>query len=76
MNEEDLLKIINDILEDEGEELRSSLDPNLDLRDDLGFDSITLAQLTVKIESLYNVDIFEDGLIRNIQEIYDKVNRR
>ena len=75
MKEQDLLRIINELLEDEGENTLESLSLDLNLKDDIGFDSLTLAQLTVMIENEFGVDIFEDGLITTIKEIYDKVNR-
>ena len=40
----------------------------------LGFDSLMLAELTVEIESEYEVDIFDDGLITQISEIKKKLN--
>lgn len=39
------------------------------LTDDLGFDSFNLAQLTVEIESEFDVDIFENGVILTYGEI-------
>lgn len=75
MKEEDLLRIINELLEDEGEDTLEDLPLNFTLKEDIGFDSLTLAQLTVMIENEFGVDIFEDGLITTIKEIYDKVNR-
>lgn len=75
MKEIDLLKIINIILEEEGENPLQSLDPSTHLKNDLGFDSMMLAYLTVLIEDQFGVDIFLDGIINTIQEIYDKVNR-
>lgn len=36
------------------------------LRDDLGFSSFDLAELTVRIEDEFDIDIFEDGLINTI----------
>tara|TARA_Y100001980_G_C14528358_1_gene304057 strand:- start:54 stop:287 length:234 start_codon:yes stop_codon:yes gene_type:complete len=39
------------------------------LVDDLGLDSLNLAQLTVMIESEFGVDIFEKRIIRSFGEI-------
>ena len=63
---EKLLQIINTVLVE-----RSSK-----LRDDLGFDSLDLAELTVRIEDEFNVDIFEDGLVETIEEVFVKLNNR
>ena len=71
----DLLEILNNVLEDSNSECYiESLDPSLDLRNDLGFDSMDLALLTVLIEDEYGIDIFQDGLISNIGQIIEKIN--
>ena len=76
MRETDLLRIVNELLEGEGEDTLDSLDPSFDLKDDIGFDSLTLAHLTVMIENEFGVDIYADGIVRTVQEVYDKVNRQ
>ena len=43
------------------------------LVDDLGLDSFNLAQLTVEIESEFGVDIFEDGVIKSVGEIFSQL---
>ena len=43
------------------------------LRDNLGLNSFDLAELTVKIEDEFDIDIFEDGLVNTIGEIYEKL---
>ena len=43
------------------------------LREDLGLDSFNLAELTVHIEEEFGVDIFEDGIVSTIGEIYSKL---
>lgn len=45
------------------------------LREDLGLTSFDLAELTVRIEDEYGVDIFEDGLVNTIGEIYAKLKK-
>lgn len=54
-----------------------SVDINSDtlLKEDLGFDSIELAQLTVNIEDVFDVDVFEDGLISSVGEILTKIDK-
>ena len=39
------------------------------LREDLGFDSLALAELTVHIEVAYGVDVFAEGLVATLGEI-------
>ena len=65
-----LLAIINDILDSQGLEIKKTLNKNTKLREDLGFDSLDLAELTVKIESEFDIDIFENEIINTVEEIY------
>jgi len=44
------------------------------LREDLGLDSFNLAELTVHIEEEFGIDIFEDGLVNTVGEIYFKLS--
>ncbi|MDX9694350.1 MAG: phosphopantetheine-binding protein [Bacteroidales bacterium] len=73
MKQENLLEIINSILENRGAEKVSFIERKMDLRNDLGLNSLDLAELTVKIEDITDIDIFEDGLINTIEEIYQKL---
>ncbi len=70
---EKILNIINTILENKDKELLQNLNESISLRDDLGFDSLDLAELTVKIESEFGIDVFEDGLIATVGEILTKL---
>ncbi len=73
----DLLKIvINDIKESKNQKLFDSIHPEMALRDDLGLESLDLAELTVKIEDETGVDIFEDGLVNTISEILLKLEKK
>ena len=45
------------------------------LREDLGFSSIDLAELTVRIEDSTGVDVFADGVVRTVEEILSKLGR-
>ncbi len=71
--EGELYKIINYIRSKK--ELDSVIIKNehLDLRKDLDFDSLDLAELTVRIESKFNIDIFSDGAVNNIKDIMKKL---
>lgn len=46
---------------------------NTSLREDLGMDSIALAELAVRIESEYDVDVFEDGIVETVREVVEKL---
>lgn len=68
-----LLSIVNVVLKNRGKNEVSLVTKNSSLRDDLGLDSLDLAELTVRIEVEYDVDIFEDGVVTTIGEILAKI---
>ncbi len=70
----DILKIINTVLENKGSETFEALNPDWKLRDDLGFNSFDLAELTVRIEDESGIDIFSDGIIENVAQIQHKLS--
>ena len=69
-----LLDIINTVLANSQKQTIESFAPESSLRNDLGFDSLDLAELTVRIEVEYDVDIFEDGVVTTVGEILEKIN--
>ena len=73
--EEKVLEIINKIKKIKGEELISQLNESDNLREDLGLSSFDLAELTVNIEDEFDIDIFEDGFVNTIGEIYEKLRK-
>ena len=68
-----LLEIINTVLANRGKSTVTSINEASSLRDDLGLDSLDLAELTVRIEAEYDVDIFEDGVVTTIGESLSKI---
>lgn len=42
---------------------------------DLGLDSLALAELTVRVEDEFDIDVFEDGIVYTVQEIIDKIEK-
>jgi acyl carrier protein len=74
--EEEVKKIINKILERKEKEPLKELNYDLSLRNDLDMDSLDLAELTVRIEDVFGIDVFEDGIIDTIGEIMEKINKR
>lgn len=68
-----VLEIVNSIREAKGLSRLDELNPSDKLRDDLELTSFDLAELTVKIEDEFDIDIFEDGLISTVGEIFDKL---
>lgn len=71
----ELLRIINEILEDKNDVKLEALEDTLLLRNDLNLDSFDLAILTAKIEDKYNIDVFEDGIVNTIGEIMYKLEK-
>lgn len=56
---ENLKTIINTVLRNRGKQEITELTENSHLRNDIGFDSLDLAELTVRIEAEYDVDILK-----------------
>ena len=52
-----------------------SLKESDSLRNDLHLTSLDLAELTVRIEDEFGVDIFEEGLVDTIGEIYERLRK-
>lgn len=73
--EQKLLTIINTIRVAKGVAPVEKLNTNDKLREDLGLSSFDLAEITVNIEDEYGIDIFEDGLVNTIGEIYAKLQK-
>ncbi|NMC67715.1 MAG: acyl carrier protein [Spirochaetales bacterium] len=68
-----ILQIINTVLTNRGKKTLEVFNRDLRLRDDIGFDSLDLAELTVRIEAEYGIDIFEDGIVNTVGEILKKI---
>lgn len=68
-----LLEIINEMREEDNKAPLEQLTSAMHLRDDLQLDSLQLAELTVRIEDAYEIDIFEDGIVQTIGEIQQKL---
>lgn len=73
LNMDKLLTIINTVLENRGKATMASINENMSLKDDIGLDSLGLAELTARIEAEYDLDIFEDGIVTTVGEIMQKL---
>ena len=73
--ENKILDIINSIREGKGLSSLETLKRDDTLRTDLGLTSFDLAELTVKIEDEFDIDIFEDGLVSTVGEIFAKLEK-
>lgn len=72
--EQKILVIINDIRASKDLPAVAELNPEMKLREDLGLTSFDLAELTVKIEDEFDIDIFDDGLVNTVGEIFEKLS--
>jgi len=70
-----LLSIINRVRENKGMLPLLEISPDNDLRIDIGFDSLDLAELTVRIEKETGVDVFADSFVNTIGEILTKISK-
>lgn len=71
---EEIAKIINDIREKNGLDPILNIQKNDDLQSILGLTSMDLAELTAIIEDKYDIDIFENGFVRTIDDILKQIN--
>jgi acyl carrier protein len=69
-----IIRAINEVLEGKGMATITDINDLTDLRENLGFDSFDLAELTVRIEEATGKDIFENGVISTVGEIYVILN--
>ena len=71
--EEKILEIVNMIRATKALVPLETISPSDNLRNDLGFTSFDLAELTVRIEDEFDIDIFEDCLVNAVGEIFVKL---
>lgn len=70
-----LKSVINDILEEKDDaDSVNSLDDSMSLTNDLGLDSLDLAEMTVRLEDQYGIDVFEDDIVDEIGEVMEKLD--
>lgn len=75
MIQEKIVRIINSIRENRALPRIENINASTRLRADLGFDSFDLAELTVKIEDEFSVDVFEDGIVETVGELCAKIEK-
>jgi acyl carrier protein len=75
MNEAEIVKnTINEIVENKGLEGLKGITESTQLRDDLGFDSLDLAELTVRIEKETGIDVFADGIVQTVGQVIKRIS--
>lgn len=70
-----ILVYINQIRAAKEMQAVQSINESTRLREDLELTSFDMAELTVRIEDEYGVDIFADGLVNTVGEIYAKLQK-
>lgn len=70
---EKLAQIVNEIRRNKGLSSNIALEKGMRLREDLGFDSFDLAELTVHVEEDFGIDVFESGVVDTIGEVCEKL---
>jgi acetyltransferase EpsM len=71
-----LLTIINQVLKSSSKLPVDSICLQTKLQQDLGFDSLELAELTVRIEAEFGVDVFRTGIVQTVGEVVKKFEAR
>ena len=71
--EKKIIDILNVIVLAKGNKIDFDINSDTKLREDLNLTSFDLAELTVKIEDEFDIDIFEDGLVSTVGEIFAKL---
>ncbi len=71
--EKKVIDILNGIVLAKGNKIDFDINSDTKLREDLNLTSFDLAELTVKIEDEFDIDIFEDGLVSTVGEIFAKL---
>lgn len=64
---------INQVLLHSQRPLLEHLDPAWGLQADLGLDSLELAELTVRIEAHFGIDVFADSTPQNVGDLLKKL---
>ena len=69
-------QIINTIFENNELEIPKEISFNSSLKRDLEMDSIMMAEMSVRLEDEFGIDVFENGLLFSIEEILEKVTNQ
>jgi len=73
---QELHVLIELVMEDAGRAPSGPIVGSARLREDLGFDSLELAVLTVHIEAKFGVDVFADGVVETVGELEKKLEKK
>lgn len=64
---------VNHVLEGSGRPPVAEMTEQSRLRQDLQLDSLELAELTVRLEAEFGVDVFRDGIVETVGEVVKRL---
>ena len=73
--ESKLLDILNTLLEEIGMDKIENLTATDDLKEDIGLDSISYADLIVQIDDAFGTDINSGEAINTVQDVLDRLSK-
>lgn len=68
-------EIILGLIKEHDIESQTDISEHHNLKDDLGFDSINMVHLVVKIEDEFDIDIFSEGKISTVFELISFIKK-
>jgi len=71
-----LLQALNTVRANKGLPPLEQAEARMDLRRDLGLDSLDLAELTVRLEATTGTDVFARGLVTTVGEVIERLGGR
>lgn len=71
----ELNQLLNLVQRNKGQPESMAVGDDARLREDLGLDSLDLAELTVRIEERFGVDVFDEGVVLRWGDVCDRVRR-
>lgn len=69
-----IAELINIVQENAELSVTKEINNEMSLREDLSLDSLNLAELTVRIEEEFGVDIFSEQMVTTVGQIIDIIN--
>ncbi len=68
-----VIEILHIVIDNSSLDFKEDITPETHLRNDIGLDSIALAELAVRIEEEFDVDVFEEGLVNTVDEVLQRI---
>lgn len=74
MNEQEIIEMINQVFEESFEIDKEELQPQMNIFEDLGLDSLDIVDLVVALQKKFGVKIQNDERVRSIRTLGDIYN--